>query len=62
LTALRGEAWKLYDMEHDRTELQDLAASQPQRVESLAKKWDKWAAENNVTPLPEKYSVNYLRE
>jgi len=62
LTALRGEAWKLYDMEHDRTELQDLAASQPQRVESLVKKWDKWAAENNVTPLPEKYSVNYLRE
>ena len=25
LTALRGESWKLYDMERDRTELEDLA-------------------------------------
>jgi arylsulfatase A-like enzyme len=61
LTALRGEAWKLYDMEHDRTELVDLAAKHPRLVESLSKKWDTWAAENQVTPLPESYSVNYLR-
>ena len=61
LTALRGESWKLYDMEHDRTELQDLAAKYPQRVEALSKKWETWAAENQVTPLPESYSVNYLR-
>jgi arylsulfatase len=61
LTALRDEPWRLYDMERDRTELQDLAGEQPQRVESLAKKWDTWAAENQVTPLPENYPVNYLR-
>jgi arylsulfatase A-like enzyme len=61
LTALRGESWKLYDMERDRTELEDLADRQPRRVESLAKKWDAWAAENQVTPLPERYPVNYLR-
>ncbi len=61
LTALRGESWKLYDMERDRTELADLADAQPRRVESLAKKWDTWAAENHVTPLPESYPVNYLR-
>ena len=57
LTALRGESWKLYDMEHDRTELEDLAGQQPQRVETLSKKWDTWAAENQVTPLPESYPV-----
>jgi arylsulfatase len=60
LVALRGESWKLYDMEHDRTELVDLSARQPQRVESLAKKWDIWAADNHVTPLPESYRVDYL--
>jgi arylsulfatase A-like enzyme len=61
LTALRGEPWKLYDMERDRTELDDLADQQPQRVASLAKKWDTWAAVNQVTPLPESYPVHYLR-
>ena len=62
LTALRGGSWKLYDMESDRTELEDLADKQPRRVESLAKKWETWAAENQVTPLPESYPVNYLRQ
>ena len=60
LTALRGEPWKLYDMETDRTEMEDLAEA-PHRVESLAKKWDAWASENQVTPMPESYPVNYLR-
>jgi len=61
LTALRGEPWKLYDMERDRTELDDLSGQQPKTVEALAKKWDTWAAENQVTPLPESYPVHYLR-
>ena len=59
--SLRGEPWKLYDMERDRTEIDDLSDQQPQRVASLAKKWDVWAAENQVTPLPESYPVHYLR-
>src|SRR6185503_20774799 len=42
LTALRGEAWKLYDMERDRTEMDDLSGKEPKRVEALAKKWDAW--------------------
>jgi arylsulfatase A-like enzyme len=61
LTALRGEPWKLYDMERDRTEIDDLAEQQPQRVASLANQWQTWAAENQVTPLPESYPVHYLR-
>lgn len=61
LTALRGAPWKLYDMVRDRTEIDDLAAEQPQRVATLAQKWDAWAAANNVTPLPESYPVHYLR-
>jgi arylsulfatase len=61
LTALRGDSWKLYDMERDRTETDDLSGKEPKRVESLARKWDAWAAENQVTPLPANYRVNYLR-
>ncbi|MEO8313659.1 MAG: arylsulfatase [Pseudomonadota bacterium] len=61
LTALRGESWKLYDMERDRTELEDLSAKQPKRVEAMSKQWDIWAEENQVTPLPASYRVNYLR-
>jgi arylsulfatase A-like enzyme len=61
LTALRGKPWKLYDMERDRTEMDDLAVQQPERVATLAKKWQMWAAENQVTPLPESYPVHYLR-
>jgi arylsulfatase A-like enzyme len=61
LTALRGGPWKLYDMERDRTEIDDLAGRHPQRVAALAKQWDEWAERNQVTPLPESYRVNYLR-
>jgi arylsulfatase len=61
LPALRGESWKLYDIERDRTEMEDLAANQPKPVDSLSKKWEAWAAENHVTPLPRNYRVNYLR-
>jgi arylsulfatase len=62
LTALRGGAWQLFDIERDRTELEDLAGKQPRRAESLARKWDMWAAENQVTPLPASYPVHYLRD
>jgi arylsulfatase A-like enzyme len=61
LTAFRGETWKLYDIEADRTEMIDLAAKRPELVESLANKWSRWASENHVTPLPENYRVGYLR-
>ena len=62
LTAFGDGPWSLYDMEKDRTELEDLAAKQPKRVEAMAKQWDLWAAANNVTPLPRSYRVDYLPE
>ena len=60
-TALRGQPWSLYDMEKDRTEMEDLAAKQPKLLDALVRKWDAWAAENNVTPMPSSYRVDYLR-
>ncbi len=62
ITALRGGPWSLYDMQRDRTETQNLAAEHPKIVEDLSRKWDVWAAANNVTPFPRSYAVDYLRE
>ena len=43
--------WELYDMETDRTEMHDLAAEQPQRVQELAALWQSWAERAHVLPL-----------
>jgi arylsulfatase len=61
LTALPGRSWELYDVHEDRTEMQDLAGKQPKMVEVLSKKWDAWATDNQVTPRPADYKVDYLR-
>ena len=42
--------WELYDMLADRTELTNLAAKHPDRVRSMAKQWETWAARANVLP------------
>jgi len=35
--------WELYDMDADRTELNDLASRQPERVAAMAAQYDAWA-------------------
>jgi arylsulfatase A-like enzyme len=49
----RAGTWELYDLARDRTELRNLAATEPARVRELAARWDAWAARNHVTPYPE---------
>jgi len=44
------QAWELYDIDQDRTELNDLAASQPDRVRELQAQYDAWAARCGVIP------------
>jgi arylsulfatase A-like enzyme len=51
LVALENKPWRLYDLAADRSEQQDLAATQPDRVKALSAKWDEWAAASNVLPL-----------
>ena len=51
LVALANQPWRLYNVVMDRTEQNDLAGSQPGRVQALAKKWDAYAARANVLPL-----------
>jgi arylsulfatase len=50
--ANRVAAWELYDMETDRTELDNLAASQPEKVKDLATQWEAWAERALVKPYP----------
>jgi arylsulfatase len=51
LVAKENQPWELYDMEKDRSELNDLAAANPRKVKDLAAKWDAWAARSDVLPL-----------
>jgi arylsulfatase len=46
------DAWELYDMELDRTELHDLAAKEPQRAEAMATQWQTWANSVGVQSWP----------
>ncbi|MEO2018659.1 MAG: sulfatase-like hydrolase/transferase [Fuerstiella sp.] len=61
LVALKQQNWELYDVDRDRTELEDLSAANPDVVRQLAAKCDAWAAANHVTPLPRDYGVKYLK-
>jgi arylsulfatase len=40
--------WELYDLEADRTEMNDLTARQPAKASELAAKWETWARKVNV--------------
>jgi arylsulfatase A-like enzyme len=46
------EPWELYDLAHDRTELHDLAAKHPEKVQEMESRWNDWAASNQVLPRP----------
>ena len=43
LVRTTGKPWELYDLEADRSELNDLANSNPDRVEALRTEWKIWA-------------------
>lgn len=62
LVATAGQPWELYNLHRDRTELNNLASRQPQRVRAMAAAWDKWAGANYVTPFPRDYNVGYLKK
>jgi arylsulfatase A-like enzyme len=51
LVAMEDAPWELYDMEKDRTEMNNLAAKYPKKVQELSKKWDAWAQRADVLPL-----------
>lgn len=61
LVALDDRPWELYDFSRDRTEMDDLAGSFPDKVSEFEALWEAWARENQVTPLPRDLGVGYLK-
>jgi arylsulfatase len=45
-------AWQLYDLDADRSELNDLSEKHPQRTKDMADKWEAWAIEAKAKPWP----------
>jgi arylsulfatase len=50
LVKRHGTEWELYDIDNDRTELNNLATKETARVEMMSAKWDAWAKRANVLP------------
>jgi len=42
LVAAKGGPWELYDMESDRAETRDWAGKYPDKVQDLAREWERW--------------------
>lgn len=50
LVSKHRREWELYDMDADRTEMQDLLNQHPQRVAELVQQWQAWADRVGVMP------------
>jgi arylsulfatase len=51
LVAKENRPWELYDMEKDRSEMNDLASKYPRKVQELAARWGTYAKRADVLPL-----------
>ena len=50
-TRFNKSSVKLYDMEADPTEMNDLSSEYPERLKSMYAKWQKWAESTGVLPV-----------
>ncbi|MFN0075062.1 MAG: arylsulfatase [Prosthecobacter sp.] len=51
IVAKEKKPWELYNIEEDRAEQHDLAASEPERMKTMVASWDAWAARALVLPV-----------
>ncbi len=47
-----GGPWELYNLARDRTEMNDLVASEPTRVQEMVATWNRWAERTHAIPWP----------
>ena len=52
IVSKEGKKWELYNIAKDRVESNDLASSQPEKVNELSAKYEAWAKRANVEPWP----------
>ena len=48
-----GKKWELYDMQADRTELNNLADKKPEMLKHMTAQYDEWATRARVVPWKE---------
>ena len=51
LVGKADQPWELYNIDHDRAEQKDLAATEPDRAQAMTQKWQAWAQRANVLPV-----------
>ncbi|MFN4258282.1 MAG: arylsulfatase [Gemmataceae bacterium] len=51
LVARHRQPWELYDLNADRTEMNNLAAKHPEKVQEMASLYDQWAQRAGVVPF-----------
>ena len=49
------DKWELYHVDVDRSESNDLAKENPEKLEALKKLWDEEANKNQALPLDDRY-------
>ena len=54
------DEWELYDLEHDRSQCHDVAAEQPERLESMKDLWFYYAGIYNGLPLDDRSALEQV--
>jgi arylsulfatase A-like enzyme len=58
-TPFENDKWELFHLDHDFSEVHDLAASEPQRLTEMIKLWWSEAEKHNVLPLDDRFGPRF---